>query len=276
MKTLNCRGNLIDISNPLVMGILNLTPDSFYDGGKYQNTRDILLKTESMLTEGADIIDIGAVSTRPGSQEISIDEEKKRLIPVLQNIIKTFPYALISVDTYQSEIVNIAMNEGASIINDISGGTMDEKMLETVAKFNAPYILMHSARKPLNMQENPSYENVTLEVGQYFAEKLHKCKSAGILDIIIDPGFGFGKTLEQNYELFNKLQYFKMFDNPLLVGISRKSMIYKLLNTNPDEALNGTTVLNTLAIIKGANILRVHDVKEAKEILKITKQIGLD
>lgn len=255
------------------MGILNVTQDSFYDGGKYNSEKTIIEHIEKMLSEDADFIDIGAYSSRPGAKEISSKEELSRLIPALEITAKRFPEAVISLDTFRSEIANICVqNYNVSIINDISSGEADFKMLETIADLQVPYIMMHKKGIPENMQDNPTYENIIREIILYFAHKTEIAKNLGIHDIIIDPGFGFGKTNVHNYELLDKLDKFEVFDYPLLVGISRKSMIYKTLNINPDDALPGTISLNTIALLKGANILRVHDVKEAKQIISLQKQ----
>jgi dihydropteroate synthase len=252
------------------MGILNLTPDSFYDGGKYNSDKDLLQKVEIMLKEGANIIDIGAASTRPGASEISEEEEIKRLIPNIKKISKHFPEAIISVDTYRSKIAYEAIENGALMINDISGGTFDENMFKTIADLNVPYILMHIKGTPGNMQNNPEYSNVVEDVLRFFKEQLQKLDAFNVTkNIILDPGFGFGKNLDHNYILLKKLETIKALGFPLLVGVSRKSMINKVLETSPNDALNGTTVLNTIALLNGANILRVHDVNEAVEAVKI-------
>lgn len=268
-KPINIKGKLLTFDKPLVMGILNITPDSFYDGGNYNSEASILMHVEKMLNEGADIIDIGAVSTKPGSKGVSEAEECKRLIPAIEFVRKQFPDCIISVDTYRSEIAKNVVNSGADIINDISGGLFDKKMYSTIANLNVPYILMHIQGTPENMQQNPQYTDVFKEVMFYFSERISKTKEAGICDIIIDPGFGFGKSVEHNYTLLQHLEKFSFFELPIMTGFSRKSMINKVLNTKPENALNGTTVLNTVALMKGANILRVHDVKEAVEAVKI-------
>jgi dihydropteroate synthase len=262
----------LDLNTPAVMGILNVTPDSFFDGGKFTHEKTMLEHVEKMLEEGADIIDIGACSTRPGAKEISAEEERARLLPALKAIRKKIPDTIISVDTYRSEIAKAAAEEGADMINDISGGTMDENMFEEIARLHVPYVLMHIKGTPAGMQKNPSYENVTAEVKKYFEEKITKLKALGVKQIILDPGFGFGKTLEHNYTLLKNLSEFKSFGFPILAGISRKSMVNKALGTIPEKALNGTTVLNTIALLNGASILRVHDVKEAKEAVKVVKE----
>ncbi|TLX71518.1 dihydropteroate synthase [Labilibacter sediminis] len=274
--TYNCSGKLIDISQPQVMGILNITPDSFYDGGKYEEESVIIHRVSNMLNDGADIIDIGAYSSRPGAKHIDEKEELQRLINALSVIRKQFQHAIISVDTFRSNIASYVVREfQVDMINDISAGDMDKAMFETVAKLNVPYIMMHMKGTPQNMQVNPSYDNdVVFEVIDYLAKKTAKLNQLGVHDIILDPGFGFGKTIDQNYEIFSRLNEFKMFELPLLVGVSRKSMIYKYLGSSADEALNGTTALNMLALERGAGILRVHDVKEAKECIKIYNKIN--
>ena len=273
-KTINCGGKLLTIDKPLVMGILNITPDSFYDGGFYVSEIDQIKQTEKMLEEGADIIDIGAVSTRPGAKEVSKEEELKKIVSVIELLLKNFPKIIISVDTYRADIAKNAIESGAKIINDISGGMFDSKIFETVADLNVPYIMMHIKGTPENMQLNPNYSDIVKEIIFFFSQQIDKLKKIGVNDVIIDPGFGFGKTLENNYELLKKLDNFKIFELPLLVGFSRKSMINKVLNTKPYEALTGTTVLNTIALMNGANILRVHDVKPAVETIKIVNKLN--
>ena len=268
-RNINCRGKLISFEKPLVMGILNLTPDSFYDGGKHKSMNDILNHVHKMVVEGADIIDIGAVTTKPGANPIPVIEERKRILPALEQIKKEFPDTIISIDTYQSEIARMVIDKGAHIINDIYAGAFDRKMFKTIAELQVPYVIMHIKGTPANMQKEPVYKNVVKEIIKYLSIKTTALKNLGVNDIIIDPGFGFGKTLEHNYKLLNNLEYFSIFELPLLIGISRKSMINKLLEIKSDAALNGTTVLNTIALMKGANILRVHDVKEAVETVKI-------
>ena len=268
--TINCKGKLIDLSSPKVMGILNITPDSFYDGGKYSNDTTILKHVELMLNEGATFIDIGAYSSRPGAAHVSEKEELNRVLPILDLVLKSFPETLISIDTFRSNIAKQTIEAGAALINDISAGKLDENMLPTVAELHVPYIMMHMKSTPQTMQQNTQYENLVKEVLFYFSERTALAKSLGIVDLIIDPGFGFAKTLEQNYELLNNLELFKMIETPVLVGVSRKSMIYKVLETSAQEALNGTSILNTIALAKGAKILRVHDVKEAVECVKLT------
>lgn len=271
-KYINVNGRLMDLSEAQVMGILNITPDSFYANSRKQTEEEIILRVRQIIDEGASIIDIGAYSSRPNAENITPAEELKRLRFGLEIIHRIAPDAVISVDTFRAEIAEACVEEyGVAIINDIAAGEMDAKMFETVARLNVPYIMMHMQGTPQDMQLTPHYENVVKEVFMYFAEKVDKLRSLGVKDIILDPGFGFGKTLEHNYELLNYLDDFKIFELPLLVGVSRKSMIYRLLGTTPDEALNGTSILNTIALMKGANILRVHDVKEAVETVRIVK-----
>jgi len=267
--TINCKGQLIDLSTPKVMGILNVTPNSFYDGGKFTLSENGLSQVRKMLDEGATFIDIGAYSSKPNSEFVSEEEERNRILPVVQGILNQFPDALLSIDTFRSGIAAVCIENGAAIINDISAGNLDEKMMDVVAKYNVPFIMMHMRGTPQTMQSQTNYENIVKEMLFYFSEKVNKARSLGINDLIIDPGFGFAKTLEQNYEVLQNLELFKMLDLPLLAGISRKSMVYKPLGVTANEALNGTTVLNTIALSKGANILRVHDVKEAVECVKL-------
>lgn len=271
--TLNCNGQLIDVCTPKVMGIVNPTPDSFYDGGKHQNETAVLKLVEKMLLDGATFIDVGAYSSRPGAQDISINEEEKRLLPMLELILKCFPNTLVSVDTFRSEVAKKAINMGACMVNDISAGSLDKNMMPVIAQLQVPYIMMHMKGNPQTMQHLATYGNVTNEVLYYFSEKMAIARSLGINDVIVDPGFGFAKTIAHNYELLNSLEHFTQLEVPILVGISRKSMIYKILESSPAEALNGTTALNTVALLKGANILRVHDVKEAVECVKLIKNL---
>ena len=271
--TINCKGKLIDLSSPKVMGILNVTPDSFYDGGTLKNDKDVLIKVEKMLNEGATFIDIGAYSSRPNADHISEDEELKRIIPVIDLILKKFSNTLISIDTFRSNIAKPGIEAGASLINDISAGKTDDNMLHTIAELQVPYIMMHMKGTPQTMQKQTNYNNLLKEILFYFSERIKSARQFGIIDLIADPGFGFSKTINQNYELLNKLEHFKMLELPFLVGISRKSMIYKILENSPQEALNGSTILNTIALQKGASILRVHDVKEAMECIKLTSQL---
>lgn len=269
MFTLNCKGRLLVVDKPLVMGIINVTPDSFFEGSRQQATDQILHKAEQMLEEGATILDIGGQSTRPGSERITEEEELKRIIGQVETLQHKFPEAYLSIDTYYARVVKEAVTAGACIVNDISAGSMDENMINTVALLHVPYILMHIKGSPETMQQAPQYENVTREVLDFFIQKSTGLKQAGINDIIIDPGFGFGKTTQHNFELLRHLSIFKMLNLPVLLGISRKSTIYKTLGIKVDEALNGTTVLHTLGLNNGASILRVHDVKEAIEAIKL-------
>lgn len=272
--TINCKGKLIDLSSPKVMGILNVTPDSFYDGGVYKNDSEILNQVENMLNEGATFIDVGAYSSRPNANHVSEDEELKRILPIVNSLLKSFPDILLSIDTFRSEVAKQCIEAGACMINDISAGKLDNNMLQTIANLQVPYIMMHMRGTPQTMQKQTSYDNLVKDILFYFSERIEAAKVLGIIDIIIDPGFGFAKTLEQNYELLNKLELFKMIEKPLLAGISRKSMIYKKLGTSANEALNGTSVLNTVALQKGASILRVHDVKEALECIKLVESLN--
>ena len=269
MFTLNCKGRLLVVDKPLVMGIINATPDSFYEGSRQQTVDAILQQAEKMIKDGAAILDIGGQSTRPGSSVVGAEEELKRMIGAIEAIHQNFPETFISVDTYFSLVAKEAVNAGASIINDISAGSIDANMLATVAALQVPYVLMHMQGTPQTMQQSPQYENVTREVLDFFITKNDELKKAGINDVIIDPGFGFGKTIAHNFELLRNLAVFKIIDHPLLLGISRKSTIYKTLDVKPTEALNGTTVLNTIGLMNGASIVRVHDVKEAKETIKL-------
>ena len=267
--TLNAGGKLIDLSSPKVMGIINITPDSFYANSRMMDTTGILKHAENMLRDGATFLDLGAYSSRPGATDISPEEEIGRLVPAVNAVVKEFPEAIISVDTFRAVVAEQAINAGAHMINDISGGTLDDAMFATVAKLQVPYVLMHIKGNPQTMVEQAQYEDVFADVFDYFMKKIYQLKQSGVHDIIIDPGFGFAKTAEQSYELMKRLQEFDVLQLPVLAGISRKRMIYGLLGSTADEALNGTTVLNTIALTKGANILRVHDVKEAVEAIKI-------
>lgn len=278
--TINLRGKLYDLSQPRVMGILNVTPDSFYCGSRKQTEAEIRQRVQQMISEGADMIDIGAYSSRPGADDVSPDEEMHRLTTGMRIIRELAPDIPVSVDTFRADVARMAIEElGADIINDISGGELDADMFCTVARMGVPYILMHmksgsNCFSVSNMQQTPQYDNVILDVLKYFAEKVQRLRDLGQKDIILDPGYGFSKTLEQNYELLNHQEEFLILDLPVLVGISRKSMIYKLLGTTADEALNGTTVLNTIALQKGTSILRVHDVKECREVVDIYKALN--
>lgn len=271
---INCKGKLLDISKPLVMGILNVTPDSFYDGGKSNIVSQAIEKTEQMLEEGAVIIDVGGYSSRPNAIDISMEEEKSRVLPIITDLVKEFPDCIISIDTFRSEVANACIGEGASIINDISGGELDKKMFEVVAKLNAPYILMHMKGTPQNMVHQSKYENILKELHLYFSEKIKNLHLLGVKDIIIDPGFGFSKTAEQSFYILSNLKSFELYNLPILAGLSRKSMIYKTLNITVDKALNGTTALNMVALMEGAKILRVHDVKEACETIELYTKLS--
>ena len=271
--TINIKGNLLNFHVPKIMGILNVTPDSFFDGGKYHSNEKVLNQVEKMIHSGADIIDVGGYSSRPGAKDISITEELNRVIPIIKLIKEKFPTILISIDTFRSKVASESIISGADIINDISGGNLDPLMFKTAARLKAPYILMHMKGNPSNMMSKSNYIDVTKEVCRYFSESIKKAEINGVNDIIIDPGFGFSKKTDQNYKLLNNLDFLKQFEKPLLVGISRKSMIYKTLNTTPEKALNGSTILHTISLLKGANILRTHDVKEAVECVKIVDQL---
>lgn len=269
MFTLNCKGKLLLINKPIVMGVINVTPDSFYNNSRQNTIEKAVQKAEQMLQEGATILDIGGQSTQPNSKPITIQEEINRTIPVIENILKKNPEAIISIDTYNAEVANIAVQNGASIINDISAGDMDKNMLSTVAALKVPFIAMHIQGTPQTMQQNPQYENVTNDIFNYFIKKIEQCRLAGINDVIIDVGFGFGKTIQHNMQLLKELHVFTMLHKAILLGVSRKSTIYKTLGITPEEALNGTTVLNTIGLLNGATILRVHDVKEAMECIQL-------
>ncbi len=271
--TINCGGKLLDLSEPIIMGILNVTPDSFYDGGQLENEQAILFQADKMMREGATILDIGGMSSRPGAELISVEEELKRVIPAVKLIAKNLPNAIISVDTVQSEVARQAIENGAHIINDISAGQIDEAMYETVADLQVPYILMHMQGQPKTMQLNPNYDDIVHDVLDFFVGEIEDLRDLGVKDIIIDPGFGFGKTIEHNYEMLRKMHTFQMLGVPILAGLSRKSMIYKVLENSPKEALNGTTAVNIVALQQGAKILRVHDVKEAVECVTLFKHI---
>ncbi len=271
LQQINLSQRLHSLETPMVMGILNVTEDSFYDGGKYQTEDTVLSRVGQMLEEGADIIDIGAVSTRPGAQDLPEEEEVARIRKWVATIMSAYPDAMMSVDTWRASVARAAVQEGAAIINDISGGTFDSDMIPTIGELQVPYVLMHTPAKPDRMQQHTQYDDLLADMMEFFGQQIAKLHDAHVHDIILDPGFGFGKTLEQNYYLMDNLEAFHVFGLPILVGISRKSMIYKLLDTTPDHALNGTTVLNTIALTKGAAILRVHDVKEAVEVRKIVK-----
>jgi dihydropteroate synthase len=276
MFTLNCKGKLLSLEKALVMGIINATPDSFYEGSRFVGRDKILEQAEKMVTEEVDIIDIGGQSTRPGSNSISAEEELGRVIEGIEDVHKKFPDVIISIDTYYSSVAKQAVKHGASIVNDISAGSIDKEMLPTVAQLKIPYVLMHMKGTPETMEHEANYDDVTLEVLDFFVRKKYECNKAGIHDIIVDPGFGFAKTIEQNFELLRNISVFKILDAPILVGVSRKSSIYKTLRVDKQDALNGTTVLNTIALMNGANILRVHDVKEAIHAVKLCSRVNAD
>ncbi len=273
ISALKSEGKSISFDKPLVMGILNISPDSFYEGSRFPNANHLLEQAQIMLTEGVDIIDIGAVSTRPFAKEVSKEEELRRLLPMLELLIKKFPDTFLSVDTWRSEVAKKVMDMGVDIINDISGGCFDENMAVVMAKFQKPFVMMHTKGDPKSMQINPHYENVVQEIFDFFESRIAHFNKLGFDRLILDPGFGFGKTVEHNYEILKNLQEFKSLGFPILAGLSRKSMINKVLNITPTEALNGTTVLNTIALMNGAHILRVHDVKAAKEAIKLTGKL---
>ncbi|EAQ37829.1 dihydropteroate synthase [Dokdonia sp. MED134] len=272
--TINCNGKLIDLTTPKVMGILNLTPDSFYDGGKYGDIYAAISQVEVMLSDGATFIDVGAYSSRPGATDISVEEEERRLIPVVRQLVTTFPEIVISVDTFRASVAKKAIEAGAAVVNDISAGMLDDDMMAVVGVLQVPYIMMHMRGTPQTMKQLTTYDNFFKEVMYYFSERVAVAKSHKINDLIIDPGFGFAKTTAQSFELLNNLDLFKAFEMPVLAGVSRKSMIYKTLDVTADGALNGTTVLNTVAISKGARILRVHDVKEAMEVISLSNALS--
>ena len=271
--SLNIKGKLIDFKTPKIMGILNISDDSFYDGNKYNSKSKALKQTEKMLNEGADIVDIGAFTTKPGSKLISVEKEKQILFPILETLINNFPDSLFSIDTFRSEIAKKSIEIGASIINDISGGEYDKKIFKIISKYKVPYVMMHIKGTPNTMQLNPKYKNVLVHLLNFFNKQVKTAKDNGVTDIIIDPGFGFGKSLNHNYELLKGISLFKEINCPILIGVSRKSMIYNILNGNPNKSLNGTTVLNTYALINGVNIIRVHDVKEAKECISLCEYL---
>ena len=271
--TIKVKERLLDLSSPIIMGILNVTPDSFYDGGFYDNQKKVIDQVEKMINDGASIIDIGGYSSRPGADNISPDVELARVLPVVKMIKERFTKVLISIDTFRSEVGKQCVENGADIINDISGGGLDSKMFETVAKLNVPYIIMHMRGNPANMMDKTDYENIIEEMRSYFSKKIELAKSFGINDIIIDPGFGFSKTTKQNFDVLKNLTSLNKLDKPLLVGVSRKSMIYKTLNISPIDSLNGSTVLHTISLLKGANIIRTHDVKEANDCIRLVNEL---
>ena len=272
---INCKGKLIDLSVPKVMGILNVTPNSFFDGGKYKNEGEIISQVEKMLSEGATFIDIGAYSSKPSAEFVTEQEEIDRIVPAIELILKYFPEALLSIDTFRAAVAKASIESGAAIINDIAAGELDNKMFDVIADYNVPYIMMHMRGNPQTMQSMTQYEDIVKEMMFYFSEKVKKARSFGINDLILDPGFGFAKTTDQNYEVLQKMELFNLLELPVLAGVSRKSMIYKTLGNTAQEALNGTTVINTIALTKGAKILRVHDVKEAVECVTLMNKIGL-
>ncbi|PHN94104.1 dihydropteroate synthase [Maribacter sp. 6B07] len=272
--TINCNGKLISLERPKIMGILNVTPDSFFDGGKYKDEASVLNQVDKMLSEGATFIDVGAYSSRPGAKEVGEDTELKRITPIVSLIINKFPDVILSIDTFRSNVAKACIENGAAIVNDISAGLHDDNMLSTVAKLNVPYIMMHMRGTPKNMQQQTDYKDILKEVLFYFSERLSAAKALGVKDIIIDPGFGFAKNLEQNFELLKQMEVMSIIEHPLLAGISRKSMIYKTLDVTADQALNGTTALHMACLQKGAKILRVHDVKEAVECTKLYEQLN--
>lgn len=271
---LHCNGTQVNCKDPKIMGILNVTPDSFYDGGKFTNKAAIVDQVQAMLNQGATYIDVGGYSSRPGADHVSEEEEIKRVIPIIELLSTKFPEILISVDTFRSRVAKSAVESGACLVNDISAGALDKYMMQQVAELKVPYIMMHMQGTPQTMQRHPNYKNVILEMKEFFTKKIETAHSLGIKELVIDPGFGFGKSMEHNYQILRELSQLKTFDIPLLVGVSRKSMIYKLLETTPEGALNGTTALHSIALMKGANILRVHDVKEANETLRLIKKLG--
>ena len=273
-NTLNLNGRILDLAQPVVMGIINVTPDSFFDGGKYKTDKKVVKRAEEILEQGGTVIDIGAVSTQPGKEGISTKDEIDRLLPAVKAVRKEFPDAYLSIDTYRSWVALKVIEEcGPCIVNDVSGGNFDVHMFDTIGKLGVPYVLMHMQGTPLKMQENPVYEDIIRDISLFFTERVKQLTKAGVKDVIIDPGFGFGKLLEHNYELLNRLDSFKVFQLPLMAGVSRKGMIYRLLGSNPEEALNGTSVVNTLALMGGADILRVHDVREAVQTVRLISKL---
>ena len=271
MFTINCKGRLLSFTKPVVMGIINTTPDSFYSESRVKNDSSIIERVEKMLADGAAIIDVGGQSTRPGSQRISMEEELKRIVPVIESLIKNFPHAIISIDTFYAKVAQYCIEAGASSINDVSAGTIDEDLLPTVSALKVPYVLMHMQGDPQTMQQNPVYKNVVLDVFDALNFKLHELTQAGIKDVIIDPGFGFGKTAAHNFKLLGELSFFKNLERPVMVGLSRKGTVYKTLGTTAAKALNGSTVVHTIALMNGASILRVHDVKEAVQAITLVE-----
>jgi dihydropteroate synthase len=271
--TINCKGKLLNFDSPIVMGILNVTPDSFYDGGNLETESQLIEQASNMIQSGATILDIGGYSSKPGAKEVSVEEELNRVVPAIQLISSKFPEVILSIDTFRSEVARAAVNAGAALINDISAGDLDSNMFMTIKELQVPYCLMHMQGTPQTMQTKPEYDKVVTEVFYSLAKKVEELKKMGVNDLLIDPGFGFGKTIEHNYELLQNLPHLKLLNLPILVGLSRKSMIYKVLNCTPDEALNGTTTLQSFALLRGANILRVHDVKEAQETIYLYNKL---
>ena len=271
---MNLKGSLCDLSSPKVMGILNVTPDSFYDGGRHNAIDSVLKRVELMMKEGVDILDVGGYSTRPNAPEVSVEEELNRVLPAIEQVHAHFPDLPISIDSFRAEVAKQAVEAGASMVNDVSGGNLDEDMFHTVASLQVPYVLMHMRGNPATMQQFTHYEDLMVDIVQELSEKLFKLKKLGVNDIIVDPGFGFSKTLEQNYEMLKKMTYFEVLECPLLIGVSRKSMIYKLLDSSADDALIGTAAINMMALQKGAKLLRVHDVKAAKDVVTIFNQMN--
>lgn len=272
--TINCKGNLIDLNSPKIMGVLNITPDSFYDGGKFKDSTTVITQVEKMLADGATFIDAGAYSSRPGAENVSETEELQRIVPIVDLLVNKFPEIVLSIDTFRAKVAKECIIAGAAMVNDISAGNLDAAMMHLVSQLKVPYVMMHLKGTPQNMQQNTTYNHLLKDILYYFSEKITDAHEKGIIDIIVDPGFGFSKNLAQNYELMQKLELFNITKKPILVGISRKSMIYKVLKSDAKNALNGTTALNTIALLKGANILRVHDVKEALECIKIVEQLN--
>lgn len=271
---MNCKGQLIDLSIPKVMGILNVTPNSFFDGGKYKNEAEIISQVDKMLSEGATFIDIGAYSSKPSAEFVTEQEEIERIVPVIELILRYFSETLLSIDTFRAAVAKASIESGAAIVNDIAAGELDDKMFEVIAKYNVPYIMMHMRGNPQTMQSLTQYDDIVKEMLFYFSEKVKHARSLGINDLILDPGFGFAKTTDQNYEVLQKMELFNLLELPVLAGVSRKSMIYKTLGNTAQEALNGTTVINTIALTKGAKILRVHDVKEAMECVTLFEKMN--
>lgn len=272
-KTLNVHGRLIDLGRPQVMGILNITPDSFYGGSRFNTDTEILLAAENMIRDGATFLDVGGYSTRPGAPEVPVDEESSRVVSAIRLILKNFPDTIVSVDTFRSAVATAAIGEGAGLINDVSGGALDPQMFATAASLKVPYIVMHMRGTPQTMTQLTTYDNLAKDITDYFHQKIFQLEQLGVTDVIIDPGFGFAKTVEQNFELLRHFDYFRILNKPLLVGLSRKSMIWRTLSISPDEALNGTSALHAVALLKGANILRVHDVKEACQVIRLIQEV---